>query len=262
MIKFFRHIRLRLITKASSDKVRQRMIKENRCFRYFLYAIGEITLVVIGILIALQVSDWNEQRKYLKQEVKILNQLNADLKANEIEIDGLNDIQKTRMWMCDSILVYLNDKRPFDDSLKRYFEKINTDGLFNCSNTTYKYIQSQGVNFLSNDTLRGKVTRMYERDFQNVFTREEMTWRIIHESLRPAYDRLFKSTLAVYQAEDYYLVNTPKDMGILYKDEAFKNAVVRLRAAVVVRVRYISETLIDLNQLIEEINVETKRLSE
>ena len=60
MIKFFRHIRLRLITQASSDKVRQRMIKENpssakamagkRVSKYLLYAIGEIVLVVIGIL--------------------------------------------------------------------------------------------------------------------------------------------------------------------------------------------------------------------
>jgi len=70
MIKFFRTIRLRLLTQVPSDKVRaslrkpngeghQRMLKENRFSRYFLYAIGEIVLVVIGILIALQVNEWN-----------------------------------------------------------------------------------------------------------------------------------------------------------------------------------------------------------
>ena len=39
--------------------IRQRMLTENRFSRYFIYAIGEIVLVVVGILIALQVNNWN-----------------------------------------------------------------------------------------------------------------------------------------------------------------------------------------------------------
>jgi len=49
MIKFFR-------------RIRQKLIMENKIGKYFKYAIGEIILVVIGILIALQVSNFNEQR--------------------------------------------------------------------------------------------------------------------------------------------------------------------------------------------------------
>ena len=54
MIKFFRHIR-------------QNLIMENKTSKYLKYAIGEIILVVIGILIALQVNNWNENRKLIKQ---------------------------------------------------------------------------------------------------------------------------------------------------------------------------------------------------
>ena len=50
MIKFFRHIRKNLLV-------------ENKTSKYFKYAIGEIILVVIGILIALQINNWNESRK-------------------------------------------------------------------------------------------------------------------------------------------------------------------------------------------------------
>lgn len=50
MIKFFRHIRKRLLS-------------ENKFSKYLLYAVGEIVLVVIGILIALGINDWNENRK-------------------------------------------------------------------------------------------------------------------------------------------------------------------------------------------------------
>ena len=69
MIKFFRHIR-------------QRMIKENRVSRYLLYALGEIVLVMVGILLALQVNNWNEQRK----EQRVLND-HLSLMVNELKED-------------------------------------------------------------------------------------------------------------------------------------------------------------------------------
>ena len=55
MIKFFRHIR-------------QQLLSEGKTANYFKYAIGEIVLVVIGILIALQINTWNEFRKERKIE--------------------------------------------------------------------------------------------------------------------------------------------------------------------------------------------------
>ncbi|NNC44454.1 MAG: hypothetical protein HKN99_01055 [Winogradskyella sp.] len=55
MIKFFR-------------KIRYNLMEQNKTGKYFKYAIGEIILVVIGILIALQINNWNEQRKEKQQE--------------------------------------------------------------------------------------------------------------------------------------------------------------------------------------------------
>jgi hypothetical protein len=68
MIKFFRHIR-------------QTMINENRFTKYFLYAVGEILLVVIGILIALQINNWNENQKLRQRQVDLMNALILDLNA-------------------------------------------------------------------------------------------------------------------------------------------------------------------------------------
>ncbi|MBT8323911.1 MAG: hypothetical protein KJO96_01335, partial [Winogradskyella sp.] len=59
MIKFFRHIRYKLM-------------EQNKTGRYFKYAIGEIILVVIGILIALQINNWNQHRLNLKKERSML----------------------------------------------------------------------------------------------------------------------------------------------------------------------------------------------
>ncbi len=69
MIKFFRHIR-------------QNLIMENKTGKYLKYAIGEIVLVVIGILIALQVSNWNENNNLQKKEVALLFNLKNDIEAD------------------------------------------------------------------------------------------------------------------------------------------------------------------------------------
>jgi len=57
MIKFFR-------------RLRQKLLAENRFSKYLIYAVGEIILVVIGILIALQINTWNENRIQRKKERK------------------------------------------------------------------------------------------------------------------------------------------------------------------------------------------------
>jgi hypothetical protein len=75
MIKFFR-------------KIRQRLLTENKFSKYLLYAIGEIILVVIGILIALQINNWNEYRKDRNREQAILNNLQIDFQTN---IRNVND---------------------------------------------------------------------------------------------------------------------------------------------------------------------------
>jgi hypothetical protein len=75
MIKFFRKIRYDLMGK-------------NKTGKYLKYAIGEIILVVIGILIALQINNWNEGRKTQRAELKYMEQLREDLLADSVFFDS------------------------------------------------------------------------------------------------------------------------------------------------------------------------------
>ena len=134
-------------------KIRKHLADDNKPIKYLRYAIGEIVLVVIGILIALSINNWNEQRKSRLQEVNILTKLNTDLKANLIEIEGLKDLTEKRIKASQTILNYFEEHKAIDDSLKHSFELINNDDLFNNANTTYKYIENQGVNILRNDSI-------------------------------------------------------------------------------------------------------------
>lgn len=69
MIKFFRQIR-------------NSLLMENKTSKYFKYAIGEIILVMIGILLALQVNNWNEQRKTRVAEQLLLSDLKEEISSN------------------------------------------------------------------------------------------------------------------------------------------------------------------------------------
>tara|TARA_R110002126_G_scaffold77835_9_gene194098 strand:- start:820 stop:1611 length:792 start_codon:yes stop_codon:yes gene_type:complete len=81
MIKFFR-------------KIRQNLLSDGKTGKYLKYAIGEIVLVVIGILIALSINNWNESRIDRKLETAILKQLRSEFKSNLKQLDekiGIRD---------------------------------------------------------------------------------------------------------------------------------------------------------------------------
>jgi hypothetical protein len=80
MIKFFR-------------KIRQKMLNENKFGKYLTYAVGEIVLVVIGILIALQINNWNQEREDNKLKVFYMNSLANDLNKDTLDINHITQIQ-------------------------------------------------------------------------------------------------------------------------------------------------------------------------
>ena len=99
MIKFFR-------------KIRKNLLSENKFSKYLLYAIGEIVLVIIGILIALQINNKNEQRKSENEIVSILKEVQNDLGLDIQKSDELIAYYKTK----DSIINLIQtDKLTYDD---------------------------------------------------------------------------------------------------------------------------------------------------
>ncbi|MFT4696459.1 MAG: uncharacterized membrane protein YgaE (UPF0421/DUF939 family) [Urechidicola sp.] len=74
MLKFFR-------------KIRQKMLTENKFSKYLIYAIGEIILVVIGILIALWINNWNNERIVDYQTTNFLKSIKEDLIADTLAFD-------------------------------------------------------------------------------------------------------------------------------------------------------------------------------
>jgi hypothetical protein len=96
-------------------------MSENKTSKYFKYAIGEIILVVIGILIALQINNWNENRKVLNQQKTFYVQLLSDLKADSIFFnDRLRGLRITRNTF-ETI-------KGFEENVSFKLDTINTNG--------------------------------------------------------------------------------------------------------------------------------------
>jgi hypothetical protein len=153
MIKFFREIR-------------QNLLMENKTGKYFKYAIGEILLVVIGILIALQINNWNEERKSKKLEKVFLTQILKSLKSDLGRTRGIYKFRALEKNNAISQLINeLNQENlPHDSILYPLFNKIGITLSFNYDKGAYESLKSQGLNIIQNDSLRQKIVRIYEND--------------------------------------------------------------------------------------------------
>jgi hypothetical protein len=126
-------------------RIRQRLIGDNRFSQYLLYAIGEIILVVFGILIALWINNWNEQRKTRQNEKLLLEKLQVENQLNLKTLlkDTLYRKQITKSY--DDFINYLSEitEEPSIDTLELYISKT-------LRTATYTFTQNNLVNFINN----------------------------------------------------------------------------------------------------------------
>lgn len=156
MIKFFR-------------KARQKMLTENKLSKYLIYAFGEILLVVIGILIALQINNWNESIKLEKLEIKMLgsikNGLEFDLQEIKKTIKFQNNIIKSQQIASD----WLQNDLPFTDSIATHFMRTTYTSNFIFKNAPYETLKEIGLEIIRNDSLRDQISNMYDLKYEEIF---------------------------------------------------------------------------------------------
>ena len=124
---------------------------ENKTSKYFKYAIGEIILVVIGILIALQINNWNENRKFKNQEIKLVTQLLEDAKNDSIFYESRLDLFTKQLSsyqllsnLCNNAIpnvgsVFMNLKEtPFSQAANNSIVVTNNNDYTKISNESIK----------------------------------------------------------------------------------------------------------------------------
>ena len=148
MINFFR-------------KIRYDLMEKNKTGKYLQYAFGEIILVVFGILIALQINNWNENRKLKSQELIILQNFKESLKSDS-SYRTISDQQysKSRNSM-DYLIDYMEKDLPYKDSLNYHFGNIAIDWGLRYDFSTYDALKSKDLNLISNDILKSDIIGYY-----------------------------------------------------------------------------------------------------
>jgi len=188
------------------------MADENRPLKYARYAIGEIVLVVIGILIALQINNWNEIRKMQLQEQEILNGLEVEFKINHDRLVYVMQTSQQSIENANKLMTYFNQdiseiQEAKFDSLLFNFQNVWTfnprKGLLN------SIIASGQINLITNVELKNQLASF--EDLVNDSQEEQDAVSLINAS--------FNAALAEY-------INTGRPNKIGYKvfvNDGFKS---------------------------------------
>jgi hypothetical protein len=188
MISFFR-------------KIRQKLLSQNRITQYLVYAVGEILLVVIGILIALQVNTWNESRKEKNYLLKVYTQIRQDLQADTLNLRlSIEDLEAKNTRITEIV------ERSIPIT---YYDTLNEANYKDCDRCqsditnleTFQYLDKgyqllKAVNTAQNfkeDTLNNTITQFYSKYLPQV-----------DESQTILID-LSKEILAGYQEYDWFI---------------------------------------------------------
>ena len=152
---------------------------ENKTGKYLKYAIGEIVLVVIGILIALQINNWNEHRIEKRQERAILSQLLSEFQSNLKQLDQKIGSKKETINSALQLFKYidfeeLRNKDSVDYHLARTIPFTTFDPIVN------DLAISGELRLIKNDSLKQKLTYWTSEIADN--REDEITWKDYREN--------------------------------------------------------------------------------
>jgi hypothetical protein len=240
MIKFFR-------------KFRQKLLSENKFSKYLIYAIGEIILVVIGILIALQINNWNEIQKRNDEERKLLHELIAnleqDINDHEVNIEFNRAVGRAADYIIESI----ESRTVWNDTMQTHYGYLLRHGLSTFNTSAYDNLKTKGFDLISNDSIRIALTNLHGVTYTAILRFEqELAMDNQTYYLAPLF-------LQRIRMENPWFKGIPHDYSTLLDDKEFLEAV-RWKAKTIRHVAIFQESgLKRANQLIAMIERELKK---
>lgn len=207
--------------------------------------------MVIGILIALQINNWNEQRKAKEIEKEMLIQFREDLK------DDIESIARVEYWLqkvitsSKIVVAHLKAKRAWNDSLAIHFDLWNDFDQLSLNSTAITNLKSRGVELITDNSLRNQIISLYDQTYfyiqkSNDFFREDhihMTYKKYLEHIEPI---------------KWREAAIPSDYEKLLEDKEFINHVQWIRNAAEYDSEYHMATTHEIEEVIKEIDKELK----
>lgn len=255
MIKFFRKIRYELMHQNKTEK------PASRTGTYFKYAIGEILLVMIGILLALQVNNWNENRKQLLKEQELFYNLKIDFESRLNELKELNKARETGNSAIKLLNQYIANKksRPSTQTLDTLMSSLENGYLFNEQFKMLDVVFSTGlINDIKNKQLK-RLLLNWPQQVEEMLEEQRLHSDIQLNYLKPIQYK-YVSLRNVLESFDFRNYNLEKgtptaiesDYDALFADPVFENIIADLQLCI--QINYVdTNTLINTAESIIEI---------
>ena len=255
MIKFFRRIRQQLLTEYPPDQ----SSRAGKFSKYLLYAIGEILLVVIGILIALQINTWNEERKDRVQEQQYLIEIKRNLESDLLEIENIRNTYKNISATVDSILIFIKDAKPKTTNYNKlwdYILSVTYVPSFNTQKNGYNNLISAGnINQIKNQELLRVISSHYSWvDYTNELVRQTIYESSQFDIHPPIKDILGKKEFLIDLGYEFQTTSISEDE--LSKNEDLISGLLYRKAWMGIGFRVLNDYSDSTVNLIDIINLE------
>lgn len=240
-------------------KIRQKLIADKRASKYLLYAIGEILLVVIGILIALQINNWNENRKERTVELKILKSIKNDLEQDIVNLNATISLDKRFIANNKALIEILEDaSSTFQEKMDTLFGTINRYAVFYPQKTGYESLKSTGLEVLQSDSLKGDIVTLY--DFHYGYVNE--TLEIKKQFYLNSNEIFVKELKTTGGSNNENSVNYKKPINFnkLKKNDIFKNHLSHYYFERINLLNFTKNTLAEMKRVLAKIEVEIKSM--
>ena len=199
-------------------RIRRTLLEEGHLRKYLVYAVGEILLVVLGILIALQINNLNEGRKDRITENKLLLELKENLEINRTRLQNEIQGEHNSISAINLVVEHLDHRRPYHDSLDaHFFQAFWTEDVV-LSSSAFESIKSKGFEVINSDDMRKDIIELFEVTYANLINGtvrlEDQVWPA---SVLPIVDTHFR--LSAKRAK-------PVDYEALLNDKKYTNMIV------------------------------------
>lgn len=142
--------------------IRKRFLGEKKIGKYLFYALGEILLVMIGIILAFQVNQWKENRSNKELEIKLINDIKNGLEQDLIDIQSNQDAHNRFLNSQIKSIEWIESNSEINDSIIHYLSVAHKSTSFLNSRAPFESLKEFGLNRVSNDTLRYHIVYLYD----------------------------------------------------------------------------------------------------
>lgn len=244
-------------------KIRQNLLAEGKTGAYIKYAIGETILIILGILVALYLNNLNNEQKTDLVEIELLNELKANIRGSIKSFVRTIESEEEYLEYNRMILDYLDNKKPYNDSLLKPFSAYFWTVSSNPISGGYSFLKSKGIDLITNAGLRQNLSDLFENEFLIIKEENEVWANNLQQNISyPYHVNHFRRYFLQDSISGYMEVTKPLRYNDLINDNKFKSINAEIISNRIWNIRALQDLIKKSEAMIKEIDEELEILND